>query len=109
MNSAYNYKTGKNTMIYNERNSEKGTCRAPAYEGDAFADFTERSLSFIDTIIDFLSSARTLVGAKAVFGFLALLGLLGVIGGIEFGTISLISGVACLAVIAALEFLILRD
>jgi hypothetical protein len=33
----------------------------------------------------------------------------GIIGGIEFGTISLFTGVAALALIVALEFVILRD
>jgi hypothetical protein len=60
-------------------------------------------------ILDFLCSAKTLVGAKAVFGFLALIGLLGVIGGIEFGKISLLSGVSVLGIIVALEFFIIKD
>ena len=109
MNSTYNYKTGKNNMIYNDTNSKKGTCAAYAREEVAYTDFAEKSLSFIDMIIDFLCSAKTLVGAKAVFGFLALIGLLGVIGGIEFGTISLLSGSIVLGIIIALEFFVLKD
>ena len=109
MNTVYNYKTSKNASIYNDINSKKGTCRAAAQQSDVYTDFAEKSLSFIDMILDFLCSARTLVGAKAIFGFIALIGLIGVIGGIEFGTISLVSGVLVLSAIIGLEFFILRD
>jgi hypothetical protein len=60
-------------------------------------------------ILELLCSARVIVAAKALFGFIALIGLLGIIGGIEFGTISLLTGVSCLALLVALEFVILRD
>ena len=72
-------------------------------------DFAEKCLSFIDMILEIICSARVIVAAKAVFGFLALIGLLGIIGGIEFGTVSLLTGVICLSLIVALEFVILRD
>lgn len=109
MNTVYSYKTSKNTTIYNDINSKKGTYRAPIHQDTVYTDFAEKSLSFIDMILDFLCSARTLVGAKAIFGFIALIGLIGVIGGIEFGTISLVSGVLILSAIIGLEFFILRD
>ena len=109
MNTAYNYKTGRSNIEFETHTSKKGTCRPFVRKQPAYVVFAERCLSFIDMVIEFLSSTRVIVAAKALFGFIALIGLLGIIGGIEFGTISLLAGVFCLAIIVALEFIILRD
>ncbi len=109
MNTAYQYKTGRNNIDFANNTSKKGTCRPFVRKRPAYVDFAEKFLSFIDMIIEFLCSARVIVAAKAVFGFIALIGLLGIIGGIEFGTISLLAGVSCLALLVVLEFIILRD
>lgn len=109
MNTAYNYKTAKNNASFNRYNSKKGTCKAATYREPACVDITEKCLSFIDAVIDILSSARVLVAAKAVFAFIALLGFLGIIGGMELGTVSLFSGVICLSLVIATEYLILKD
>ena len=109
MNSAYNYKTGRNNIDFAAPTSKKGTCRPFVRKRPAYMDFAEKCLTFIDIILEFLCSARVIVAAKAVFGFIALLGLLGIIGGIEFGTISLVAGISCLGLLVALEFVILRD
>lgn len=109
MNTAYNYKTGKNNVNYNGNNSKKGMYKEYTSNAPAHSDFVEKSLSFIDNIIDFLSSARTLVVAKAFFAFIALLGFLGVIGGLDLGTISLVSGVISLSLLIGVEYVILRD
>ena len=109
MTTNYNYKTGKNNTYYNNTNSKKGTCRPFVRKRPAYMDFADKCLSFIDMILEIICSARVIVAAKAVFGFFALIGLLGIIGGIEFGKISLLTGVSCLALIVVLEFLILRD
>lgn len=109
MNATYNYKSGKNNMHFVASTSKKGTCRPFVRKRPAYMDFSERCLSFIDMIIELFSSARVMLKAKALFGFIALMGLLSIIGGIEFGKISLIAGLSCLAVLVALEFLVLRD
>lgn len=109
MNATYNYKTGKNNINFSTSTSKKGTCRPFVRKRPVYMDFAEKCLSFIDMILDILCSARVIVAAKAVFSFIALLGLLGIIGGIEFGTVSLLTGVICLSLIVALEFVILRD
>ena len=109
MNTAYNYKNNaKNVNSYNV-NSKKGTVTPLAYDKTSQTDFLEKSLSFIDAIVELLSSARLLIGAKAFFAFIALLGFFGVIGGIELGTVSLFSGIIALALIIGAEFLILKD
>ena len=80
MNTAYNYKNNaKNVNSYNV-NSKKGTVTPLAYDKTSQTDFLEKSLSFIDAIVELLSSARLLIGAKAFFAFIALLGFFGVIG-----------------------------
>lgn len=109
MNTAYNYKTGKNNASYNRYNSKKETCKSVTHREPALIDFTDKCLSFIDMVIDILSSARVLVIAKALFAFIALLGFIGIIGGMELGTVSLFSGVICLSLVIALEFFILKD
>ncbi len=109
MNTTYTYKTGRNNITFDNGVSKKGTCRPFVRKRPAHVEFAEKCLSFIDMILDFFSSARFLVASKAVFAFVALVGLLGIIGGMEFGKISLLSGVICLALIVALEFVILRE
>lgn len=109
MNTAYNYKTGRNNITFDTRNSKKGTYKSDVCSKPACADFADRCMSFIDTVIELLSSSRAVIVAKAIFAFIALVGLLGIIGGIEFGTVSLFSGVICLGLIIVLEFLILKD
>lgn len=109
MNAVYNYKTGRNNIEFEAHTSKKGTCRPFVRKRPAYVDFVDKCLSFIDMIIEIICSTRVIVAAKAVFGFFALIGLLGIIGGIEFGKISLLGGASCLALIVALEFLILRD
>lgn len=109
MNATYNYKTGRNNIEFATHTSKKGTCRPFVRKQPLYVAYAEKCLGFIDMILEILCSARVIVAAKAVFGFIALIGLLGIIGGIEFGTISLFTGVAALASIVALEFVILRD
>ena len=109
MNTAYNYKNEKNTHNSYGANSKKGTATRTVYTEPACPEFADKCLSFIDTVIDFLSSGRLLVGAKAFFGFVILLGFLGIIGGIELGTISLFTGIIALALIIAAEFIVLKD
>lgn len=109
MNTTYQYKSGRNNIDFARPTSKKGTCRPFVRKRPAYVDFSEKCLSFIDMILDFLFSARVIVAAKALFGFVALIGLLGIIGGIEFGTVSLLTGVSCLGLLVGLEFLILRD
>ena len=109
MTTTYNYKTSKNNAYFNNMNSKKGTCIADQNQLAGEGDFIERSLTFIDSAIEFLSSFRLLIAAKAFFAFIALLGFFGVIGGIEIGTLSLFTGVIALALIIGAEFLIWRD
>jgi hypothetical protein len=109
MNATYTYKTGRNNITFDKEISKKGTCRPFVRKRPAYMDFAERCISFIDMIIDFFCSARVLVATKAVFAFATLLGLVGIIGGMEFGKISLLTGVICLSLIVALEFVILRE
>ena len=109
MNTVYNYKTGRNNTSFDRYNSKKGTCKSVTYREPACVDFADKCLSFIDAVIDILSSSRVLVIAKAVFAFIALVGFLGIIGGMELGTVSLFSGVICLSLVIALEFFILKD
>ena len=109
MNATYNYKTGRNNINYVSTASKKGNFRPFVRKRPAYVEYAEKCLTFIDTVIDFLCSARVIVAAKAVFGFLTLIGLLGIIGGIEVGKISLLTGVLCLGLVVALEFVILRD
>ena len=109
MNATYTYKTGRNNITFENRNSKKGSFKPFVRKRPAYMDFADRCLSFIDMIIDFFCSAKFLIGAKAVFSFAVLVGFLGIIGGMEFGKISLLSGVACLALVIALEFVILKD
>jgi len=109
MNTAYDYKNErKNTNSYNI-NSKKGTLSRASYSKPKSVGFAEKYLSLIDMIIEALSSARLLVGAKAFFGFVILLGFLGVIGGVELGSVSLIVGIVAVALLVGAEFLILKD
>ena len=109
MNTTYNYKTGKNNIDFARNTSKKGTFRPFVRKQPAYVEFAEKCLSFIDMILDFLCSARVIVAAKAVFGFVVLIGLLCIICGIEFGKISLLTGGLCLSLVVAIEFVILRD
>lgn len=109
MNTTYQYKTGKSNIDFAPRTSKKGTCRPFVRKRPAYMDFSEKCLSFIDMILEFFCSARVIVAAKAIFGFLTLVGLLSIIGGIEIGKISLLTGISCLTIIVGLEFFILRD
>lgn len=109
MTTNYSYKTGKNNTYYNNTNSKKGTYAVAHSSTSAAENFVEKSLTFIDSIIELLSSFRLLVVAKALFAFIALLGFFGLIGGMELGRVSLFSGVIALALIIGAEFLILKD
>lgn len=109
MNTSYNYKNERNNVNSYRVNSKKGTVARASYNEPAYPDFAEKYLSFIDMIIEFLSSARLLVGAKAFFGFIILLGFLGVIGGIELGTVSIVAGVVALSLLIGAEFIVLKD
>ena len=109
MNATYNYKTGRNNIEFAHQNSKKGTCKTFVAKRSASECFIERSLSFIDNLIDILSSARTLIAAKALFAFITLLGFFGVIGGIELGTVSLVTGVIALSLLIGVEYIVLRD
>ena len=109
MNTAYNYKTGRNNIKFATHTSKKGTCRPFVRKQPAYVEFADKCLSFIDMVLEFICSARVIVAAKAFFSFVVLLGFLGIIGGIEIGTISLVSGITCLSLIIALEFVILRE
>ena len=109
MNATHTYKTGRNNITFDNGNSKKGTCRPFVRKRPAYMDFADNCLSFIDMILDFFCSARFIVAAKAVFAFVVLLGFIGIIGGMEFGRVSLLSGVICLALVIALEFVILRE
>ena len=109
MNATYTYKTGRNNITFDNGNSKKGTCRPFVRKRPAYMDFADNCLSFIDMILNFFCSARFIVASKALFAFVVLLGLIGIIGGMEFGKISLLSGVICLALIIALEFVILKE
>ena len=109
MNATYNYKTGRNNITFDNGVSKKGNFKPFVRKQPAHVEFSEKCLTFIDMILEFICSARVIVGAKALFSFVTLLGFLGIIGGIEIGTVSLLTGVACLSLIIALEFVILRD
>ena len=109
MNATYTYKTGKNNITFDNQISKKGTCRPFVRKRPAYMDFADKCISFIDAIIDFFCSARVLVATKAVLAFFTLLGFFGIIGGMEFGKISLVSGIACLSLVIALEYVILRE
>ena len=109
MNATYTYKTGRNNITFDNGVSKKGNFKPFVRKRSAYMDFAEKCLTFIDMILDFFCSARFLVAAKAVFSFATLVGFLGIIGGMEFGKISLFTGVICLALVIALEFVILKD
>ena len=109
MNATYNYKTGRNNIRFDNIHSKKGSCRPFVRQRPAYVDFAERCLTIIDMILDFFCSARFIVRAKAVFGFMALLGFLALIGGIEAGSLSLVSGCICLTLVILLEYVILND
>lgn len=109
MNASYRYKNNRNNLYFNPASSKKGSCRPFVRRQSACVEFADRCLAFIDTVLDFFCSARFLIRAKATFAFVALVGLLGIIGGMEFGTVSLLSGTVCLALVIALEFLVIKD
>ena len=109
MNTNYNCKKERNHLNPNNINSKKGIPSTNAHALQKGEMAIDNCLSFIDAAIDFLSSPKTLVAAKALFAFIALLGFFGIIGGIELGTVSLFSGVIALALIIGAEFLILKD
>lgn len=109
MNTSYDYKNERNNANSYRINSKKGMVTRVSHIEPARPDFAEKCLTFIDLVIEVLSSARLLVGAKAFFGFIILLGFLGVIGGIELGTVSLITGVVALSLLIGAEFIVLKD
>lgn len=109
MNTNYCYKNERNHINSNNINSKKGMPSGDVRAIQKSAEAIDNCLTFIDGIIDFLSSARTLVVAKALFAFITLLGFFGIIGGMELGTISLFGGVIALALTIGAEFLILKD
>ena len=87
MNTTYQYKTGRNNIEFASNTSKKGTFRPFVRKKPAHVEFAEKCLSFIDMILEVLCSARV----------------------IEIGTISLLTGISCLGLLVALEFVILRD
>lgn len=109
MNTAYNYKNGKDNINSYNVNSKKGTASRVEYTEPTCPDFAEKCLTLIDAFLELFSSARLFVAAKAFFGFIILLGFIGVIGGIELGKFSLLAGVVCLALLIGAEFVVLKD
>ena len=109
MTTNYNYKTSRNNASFNNVNSKKGNYSSAQGRSAGADSFVEKSLTFIDSIVELFSSFRFLVAAKALFAFIALLSFLGVVGGIELGTVSLFTGVIALAFIIGAEFIILKD
>ena len=68
MNTAYQYKTGRNNIDFANNTSKKGTCRPFVRKRPAYVDFAEKFLSFIDNY-------RSLFNAFAKF-FLVLFDIL---------------------------------
>lgn len=109
MNTTYNYKNSQNRANKYNRNSKKGSSAAIVCDRRAGYEFSENCLSFFDSLIDILSSVRTLVAIKAFFAFVALVGFIGLIGGMDAGAVPLLSGVGFLAILIGFEFIVLRD
>lgn len=109
MNAYYNNKYGKNNSVFNNNYSTKGIARSSRKRYAAPSNAIEAILYFIDTLISFICSARVRVIAKAVMGFVCLIGILGIIGRLELGTLSLLSGCIGLGLIILVEFLVIRQ
>ena len=107
MNAYYNNQYEKNHSTFNNNYSTRGIARRTR-KGYAVSA-TEAILYFIDAIISFICSARVRVAAKAVLGFVCLIGIIGIIGRLELGTLSLFSGCVGLGLIILLEFLVIRQ
>ena len=108
MNRYYDGHFGKNNSIFNKNYSRKGTYMRTRRRS-ASASVIDAILNFIDAIVSFICSAKTRIIAKAVFGFVILVAAVGIMGRIQLGSISLLSGCAGLALIIALEFIIIRQ
>ena len=108
MNTYYNHDFGKNKSVFNNNYSTKGNFKK-ARRTSSSANVIEAILCFIDIIVEFICSARVRVIAKAVFGFICLIGVLGIIGRLELGTLSLLSGCIGMGLIILVEFLVIRQ
>lgn len=108
MNRYYDGHFGKNNSIFNKNYSRKGTYMRTRRRS-ASASVIDAILNFIDALVAFICSAKTRIIAKAVFGFLALVAAIGIMGRIQVGSIPLLAGCAALALIVALEFIIIRQ
>ena len=109
MNAYYNNNFGKNRSAFYNNYSAKGTAVRARKRRSGLIAIVEAILCFIDSAIEFICSAKVRIVAKAVFGFVCLVGVLGIIGRLELGTLSLLSGCIGLGLILALEFLIIRQ
>ena len=108
MNRYYERDFNKNSGAVNRRDSW-GTAYKRRRRTSTSAYVLEAILSFIDTIVAFVCSAKARIAAKAVFGFICLVGVIGIIGRLELGTLPLLSGCIGLALIIGIEFLIVRQ
>ena len=106
MNRYYDRDFNKNTAILNRHSSTKGIYKKSR---SSSTSVLEMILSLIDSIIACVCSAKTRIIAKAVFGFVCLVGVIGIIGRLEMGTLPLLSGCIGLALIIAIEFLVVRQ
>lgn len=106
MNRYYDRDFNKNTAILNRRPSSRGIYKKSRRTSTSALDMI---LSLIDSIISFVCSAKARIIAKAVFGFICLIGVVGIIGRLETGTLSLLSGCIGLALIIAIEFWVVRQ
>ena len=109
MNAYYNNNFGKNRSAFYNNHSTKGTAIKARRRYSAPANAIEAILCFIDSIISFICSARVRVIAKAVMGFVCLIGILSIIGRLELGTLSLLSGCIGLGLIILVEFLVIKQ
>ena len=108
MNRYYERNFNKNSGALNRRDSW-GSSYKRRRRTSASAYALELILSFIDMIISFVCSAKARIAAKAIFGFICLVGVVGIIGRLELGTLPLLSGCIGLALIIGIEFLIVRQ
>lgn len=109
MNTYYDRDFGKNSSVLNKNYSTKGIYKKSRRKSCASVNIVEAILNLIDMIVAFVCSARVRIIAKAIFGFVCLIGVVGIIGRLEMGTLPLLSGCIGLGLIILVEFLVIRQ
>ncbi len=109
MNGNYYYKPYKNYTPCTAACSKKGTHAAAAPSFTEGANFAEKALAFIDTVLEFFCSAEFISVSKLIFGLVMLCGFFGLVGGVGFASVLLVSGCVCLTLVIFLEYVVVCD